>query len=201
MYWYRLEQSLGRFSLVGTTVSAAECLPDHLAADEKHTTLAGEKVYLAATAGGGCCLGMALAETAGNDNLRDAYGVFREEAQHLDPQYRPETVNTDGWQATQAAWRSLFHKVTLILCFLHSFLKIRERAVHLKELFGEIGRRVWEAYSAPEARLLLPAAPPPPGMGLGPRGQGGCSGEGAVAVRQTRSVRQGLRSSRLLSDE
>ena len=81
-----------------------------------------------------------------------AYGVFREEAQHLDPQYRPETVNTDGWQATQAAWRSLFHKVTLILCFLHSFLKIRERAVHLKELFGEIGRRVWEAYSAPDAR-------------------------------------------------
>ena len=152
MYWYRLERSLGRFSLVGTTVSAAERLPHHLAADEKHTTLAGEKVYLVATAGGGCCLGMALAETAGNDNLRDAYGVFREEAQHLDPQYRPETVNTDGWQATQAAWRSLFHKVTLILCFLHSFLKIRERAVHLKELFGEIGRRVWEAYSAPEAR-------------------------------------------------
>ena len=152
MYWYRLERSLGRFSLVGTTVSAAERLPHHLAADEKHTTLAGEKVYLAATAGGGCCLGMALAETAGNDNLRDAYGVFREEAQHLDPQYRPETVNTDGWQATQAAWRSLFHKVTLILCFLHSFLKIRERAVHLKELFGEIGRRVWEAYSAPEVR-------------------------------------------------
>jgi len=100
MYWYRLERSLGRFSLVGTTVSAAERLPHHLAADEKHTTLAGEKVYLAATAGGGCCLGMALAETAGNDDLRAAYGVFREEAQHLDPQYRPETVNTDGWQAT-----------------------------------------------------------------------------------------------------
>src|SRR5271165_1771261 len=53
----------------------------------------------------------------------------------------------------------------------------------------------------PGCALLLPAAPPPPGMGLGPRGQGGCSGEGAVAVRQTRSVRQGIRSSRLPSDE
>ena len=62
MYWYRLERSLGRSSLVGTTVSSAERLPRHLAADEKHTTLAGEKVYLAATAGGGCCLGMALAK-------------------------------------------------------------------------------------------------------------------------------------------
>src|SRR5947209_20154055 len=70
MYWYRLERSLGRFSLVGTTVQAPERLPRHLVADEKHTTLVerkskSRKVYLAATAGGWCCLGMALAETAG----------------------------------------------------------------------------------------------------------------------------------------
>ena len=68
MYWHRLERSLGRNSLVGTTVAPAGRLPRNLAADEKHTTLAGEKVYLAATAGGGCCLGMALAKTAGNDD-------------------------------------------------------------------------------------------------------------------------------------
>jgi len=34
-----LERSLGRFSVVGTTVQAAEHLPRHLVADEKHTTL------------------------------------------------------------------------------------------------------------------------------------------------------------------
>jgi hypothetical protein len=39
-YWHRLERSLGRFSLVGTTVQAAESLPRHLVADEKHTTSA-----------------------------------------------------------------------------------------------------------------------------------------------------------------
>ena len=104
MYWHRLERSLGRNSLVGTTVSSAGRLPRHLAADEKHTTLAGEKVYLAATAGGGCCLGMVLAKAAGNDDLTGPYGVFRDEARRLDPEYRPETVNTDGWPATQAAW-------------------------------------------------------------------------------------------------
>ena len=152
MYWYRLERSLGRFSLVGTTVQTAERLPRHLVADEKHTTSGGEKVYLAATAGGGCCLGLALAETAGADDLTEAYGVFRDEAHHLDPEYRPETVNTDGWAATQAAWRALFPGVTLILCYLHAFLKIRERAVHLKETFAELSRRVWEAYHAPDAR-------------------------------------------------
>ena len=53
MYWHRLERSLGRFSLVGTTVKDPERLPPHLVADEKHTTLAGKKIYLAATAGGG----------------------------------------------------------------------------------------------------------------------------------------------------
>jgi hypothetical protein len=154
MYWHRLERSLGRNSLVGTTVSSAGRLPRHLAADEKHTTLAGEKVYLAATAGGGCCLGMALAKAAGNDDLTDAYGVFRDEARRLDPEYRPETVNTDGWPATQAAWRALFQGVTLVLCFLHSFLKIRDRAVHLKEMFFDLSRRVWEAYHAPDRRTF-----------------------------------------------
>jgi hypothetical protein len=155
MYWYRLERSRGRFSLVGTTVQAAERLPRHLVADEKHTTLIDgktRKVYPAATAGGGCCLGMALAETAGADDLTAAYGVFRDEARCLDPEYRPETVNTDGWPATQAAWRTLFKGVTLILCFLHSFLKIRERAVHMKEAFDGLRERVWDAYHASNAR-------------------------------------------------
>jgi hypothetical protein len=155
MYWYRLECSLGRSSLVGTTVQAADRLPRHLVADEKHTTLVdgkSRKVYLAATAGGGCCLGMALAEAADADELTRAYGVFRDEARYLDPEYRPETVNTDGWPATQAAWRAVFDGVTLILCFLHAFLKIRDRAVHLKEGFTTLRERVWEAYHAPDAR-------------------------------------------------
>jgi hypothetical protein len=155
MYRYRLERPLGRFSPVGTTVQAAERLPRHLVADEEHTpSVRGKsrKVYLAATAGGGCCLGMALAETADADDLTAADGVFRDEARRLDPEYRPETVNTDGWAATQAAWRALFKGVALILCFLHAFLKIRERAVHMKETFDCLRERVWEAYHAPDAR-------------------------------------------------
>jgi hypothetical protein len=152
MYWHRLECSLGRFSLVGTTVKAAERLPRHLVADEKHTTRAGQKVYLAATAGSGCCLGIALAEAAGNVELEAAYGVFRDEARRLAPEYRPETVNADGWPATQAAWRALFQGVTIILCFLHAFLKIRDRAKHLGETFDTLREKVWGAYHAVDAR-------------------------------------------------
>jgi len=33
MYWYRLEQSLGRFSIVGTTVKHPEHLPQDLRVD------------------------------------------------------------------------------------------------------------------------------------------------------------------------
>ncbi len=152
MDWHRLERSLGRFSVVGTTGGAGERLPRHLVADEKHTTSGGEKVYLAATAGSGCCLGLALAKTAGNDDLKVAYGVFRDEARRLDPDYRPVTVNTDGWAATQAAWRALFPKVTLILCFLHAFLKVRDRAKHLGTTFDALRQQIWEAYHAEDAR-------------------------------------------------
>jgi hypothetical protein len=152
MSWHRLECSLGRCSLVGTTAKSAEHLPRHLVADEEHATMAGKKVDLAATAGGGCCLGMALAGSAGNDDPEAADGVSRDEARLLDPEYRPETVDTDGWPATQAAWRALFKGVTLILCSLHAFLKIRGRAERLGATFDALRERAWDAYHAPDGR-------------------------------------------------
>ncbi len=46
MYWYRMETSLGRHSIVGTTVKSAVKLPQHLSADEKHTKIKEEKAYI-----------------------------------------------------------------------------------------------------------------------------------------------------------
>ena len=51
MYWYRLEATIGGYSLVGTTIKSPEKLPQHLSADEKHTRLLGEKTYIAPTVG------------------------------------------------------------------------------------------------------------------------------------------------------
>ena len=189
MYWHRLERSLGRSSLVGRPSRRPSGCPATWSPTRSTPPCAGEKVYLAATAGGGCCLGMALAETAGTDDLTEAYGVFRDEARRLDPEYRPETVNTDGWPATQAAWRALFKGVTLILCFLHAFLKIRERAVHLKETFDAPAGAGLGGVPCPGRPVVLAAAPPPAGVGGGPCGQGGGAGEGAGAVRQAGGVR------------
>jgi hypothetical protein len=151
MYWYRLECGLGRFSVVGTTVRRA-AIPEHLLADEHHQSRDGQKVYIATTVGGGCCLGAEPAEAAGTDDLTVAYATFKGEAHDVTPGYAPATVSTDGWKATQAAWKGLFRRVVILQCFLHAWLKIRDRAKHLKDLFAEVSRRVWEAYHAPDRR-------------------------------------------------
>jgi hypothetical protein len=148
MYWFRLECGLGRHSLVGTTLRRA-ALPQHLVADEHHQVRDGQKVYVATTVGGGCCLGASVAETASGDDLATAYGVFLQEARDVDPDYTPQTVNTDGWKGTRAAWAKLVPTIVLLRCFLHGWLKIRDRAKNLKEQFFELSRQVWEAYHAP----------------------------------------------------
>jgi len=51
-----MEQSLGRNSIVGTTIRNPEDIPEHLAADEKHTRILGEKIYVATTVGNQCIL-------------------------------------------------------------------------------------------------------------------------------------------------
>jgi hypothetical protein len=153
MYWFRLECCLGRNSIVGATVRQGE-LPEHLLADEHHQTCDGEKVFVATTVGAGCCLGVAVAPSASTEDLSAAYGVFRAEARNVQPGYTPKTVNTDGWKGTRAAWLSLFPLVTLLRCFLHGWLKIRDRAKNLKEVYYDLSTFVWEAYHAPDKRTM-----------------------------------------------
>jgi hypothetical protein len=147
MFWHRLIERLGHSSLVGTTVRDPARLPSHLAADEHHTDWVGRKGYVATTVGGGCILGMALTPAVDDVHLGEAYGVFAAEARDVEPKYAPETVNADGWAATRNAFLSLFPSIAVILCFLHGFLKIRDRCRKARELH----RRVWEVYHAATA--------------------------------------------------
>jgi hypothetical protein len=150
MYWYRLEVSLGRNRIVGTTLRRTE-VPEHLLADEHHQTRDGDKNYIATTVGQGCCLGAALAPTANTEDLTAAYDVFKQEAQDVQKGYRPRTVSVDGWASTHQAWRALFPLVVLLRCFLHGWLNLRSRG-KLSEAFGDLSRKVWEAYHAPDRR-------------------------------------------------
>ena len=145
MFWYRLISRIGRFSLPGTTLRSVQTLPEDLAADEYHSTINRNKIYACVTAARGVLLGLAVSRTADEAGLQDAYGQFRTEMQDLDPNYTPSSVNTDGWPATRAAWRTLFAGIALILCFLHGFLKIRDRC---RRKFPELKTRIWDVYRA-----------------------------------------------------
>jgi hypothetical protein len=150
MYWYRLEVSLGSNSIVGTTLRQAE-LPEHLLADEHHQPRDGQKNYIATTVGEGCCLGAALAQTAGAEDLQAAYAVFKQEAENVQPDYKPKTVSVDGWAATRQAWQALFPLVVLLRCYLHGWLNIRSRG-KLSESFATLSEKVWGAYHAPSRK-------------------------------------------------
>jgi len=147
MYWFRLEQSLGPNSIVGTIIKNPEYLPKHVAADEKHSRILGNKVYVATTSANGCILGASVAENAGEKALTTAYGIFKEETQCINPKYKPETVNTDGWKATQNAWNTIFSGIIIINCFLHIYIKIRDRAkMKYKDHFFQAAEKLWDCY-------------------------------------------------------
>ena len=58
---------MGRDNIVGTTVKDATKLPTDVGADEKHSRISGEKVYMATTVGNDCFLGASVSSGAGED--------------------------------------------------------------------------------------------------------------------------------------
>jgi hypothetical protein len=146
MFWYRAWLSLGRPNLVGTTVKSEDTMPQDLVADEKITWLAGEEGGVPTTVGGGCVLGISVAQETTSEGLAEAYGEFVTEAREVFPEYRARSICTDGFQATREAWRRLFPQLTLVLCYLHSILKITERC--RGALRRQVLDRVWGVYQA-----------------------------------------------------
>ena len=150
MWWYRLFISLSRCNMVATTVYDNSKMPQHLLADEHHIRIRGKKAYVATTIGEGCILGTEASGKADESSLIDAYGVF---AQQVDPSYTPLSINTDGWWATQNAWAKLFPATEIIECFLHAYLKVRNRATKkLQYWFSQSAEKIWHCYRATTKR-------------------------------------------------
>ena len=154
MYWYRAYVSLGRASLVGTTIKDPHRLPAHVLADEKHSRRQGNKAYIPTTVAQECILGAEVVESAGEEDLKKGYQVFRDEACQLQSDYTPDTANTDGWDATQNVWNALFPLITILLCFLHFVLKIKPRCRSDKDLLNALQEKLWSVYHA-ESRASL----------------------------------------------
>jgi hypothetical protein len=120
MFWYRAWLRLGRAQrapdLVGSTVKSAAMMPVHLVADEKITWLDGAEISVPTTVGGGCILGITVADNADGTTLKQAYGEFADQSAAVFPTDQPASVCTDGWKATREAWRCLFPGIVLVLC-------------------------------------------------------------------------------------
>lgn len=150
MYWYRMETGLGRYNLVASTIKKASLLPKHLIADEKHSRLQKEKVYIATTCANECVLGVSIAKKADEASLTQAYGVFQQEAQQLDTDYSPTTVVVDGWKPTKKSWLNLFPLISIIQCFLHIFLGLKQKATQkTRAIFLQLSDKLWHCYQAP----------------------------------------------------
>jgi hypothetical protein len=122
--------------------------------DEKHSWHLGSRVYLATTAAQGCILGLELSEGADAQSLTQAYGVFASEALAHHPNYRPESVNLDGWEPTAQAWQTLFPGISIILCFLHSLLKVGQYCRRDKDLWTQLRQKLWHAYRSINPRQM-----------------------------------------------
>ena len=151
-YWYRVETQFGKKNIVATTVKVVD-IPEDLLADEHHSWINGEKVYIATTVTHGVVLGAEVSPGSSKDELQQAYGVFKSEALEVEPEYAPKTVNTDGWGGTMGAWSALFQAITIIRCFLHSWLRIRERGKK-QDNFFDLGKKVWEVYHSETKRIM-----------------------------------------------
>ena len=53
---------------------------------------------------------------------------------------------TDGWEATQTAWQTLFPNITLILCFLHTVLAVQQRCRREPTLFKQVTEKLWHLF-------------------------------------------------------
>src|SRR5262249_851311 len=118
---------------------------------EHHQSCAGHKVFIATVVAEGCCLGASVVDTADEVGLTAGYGTFKAEAQDVEANYAARTVNTDGWQATQLAWRALFDPVVLLRCFLPGWISIRDGCKKHPQ-FEAVSERVWHAYHAQDRR-------------------------------------------------
>lgn len=150
MYWYRLFTHLGRFNLLATTIQDATKLPKDLCIDEKISYWGNQEIFACMTVGSDCILGMGVSQKEDEASLHKAYGVFKAQAIALDPDYEPLSISSDGWAATKKAMQKLYSSAILVLCFLHSVIKIRQVAQkepQKKMLF----EKVWQVYKATDA--------------------------------------------------
>jgi len=152
-FYERAFVALARTNLVATTFKGQ--LPEHLVADEKHVTTSHPTSFLCVTAALGCILGAELVAQADEEHFKQGYGVMVEQAKQAQPNWSPQSICLDGFRATQAAWRALLPRATIVLCFLHAMLKLRQispKKTREEKTYQELLDRGWKVFQGPTRR-------------------------------------------------
>ena len=103
--------------------------------------------------GENCFLGAGISPTMQYEDLKNAYQIFRSEAQIIMPTYSPKSINIDGYKSTKKAVSKLYPDAGILRCFLHAFLKIRNCGTKAYGLyFDHAANRVWHCYEAENKR-------------------------------------------------
>ena len=105
-------------------------------------------------------------EAAATGPVERGYGACAKAANALAPDYRPRSVCTDGWEATRQAWRGLFPKINLVLCFLPSILKMKKHWAgqlrhHVLDKAGQVYQAATKRQFAQRLRRVAEWAPAP----------------------------------------
>ncbi|MBF2077211.1 MAG: hypothetical protein IGR76_01485 [Synechococcales cyanobacterium T60_A2020_003] len=103
-------------------------------------------MYIAVTAAVGCFLGVSVTQRADAEALKQAYGEVQLEAHQSYPEDCPESVNTDGWEATQQAWNALFPNITIVLRFLRIVLSVQQLYRRASGVFKLVTDKLWHLW-------------------------------------------------------
>ncbi len=75
------------------------------------------------------------------------------EAPQVQPDYQPNTVTTDGGNATLNAWKTLFPTLGILQCVLHAMLGIRKVATKATYTrYSTMVENAWQVYQGDTTR-------------------------------------------------
>ena len=78
--------------------------------------------------------------------------MYKRQVHDHAPEYAPQTVTTDAWEATRWACQQLFPGIAWILCFLHEVIKVRDGCRSKPDLRYGLTEDLWHIYHAETKR-------------------------------------------------
>lgn len=121
---FRLVCALGKGGIVLPLAKCGLKLPAYFVADEKHSYCLTSKVYLPTIVVGRVIWHMGYTQTKNAGDFAHSYGIFKQQAEEIAPDYEPKAALTDGFESTRKSLLTIFPKIKLGNCLMHATKKV-----------------------------------------------------------------------------